>query len=74
MNLGMIGLTITRFILRNKKDVVIRLKRHEKVALSILLEFMIIVFKSGIVSYGIMWLLNIASDISDMYNMYHSVR
>ena len=74
MNLGMIGLTITRAISRNKKDVVIVLKMHEKVAQSMGLEFIIIVFKSGIVLYGIVWLLSIASDNSDMYNMYYSVR
>ena len=57
----MIGLTITRAISR-------------KVAQSMVLEFITIVFKSGIVLYGIVWLLNIASDNSDMYNMYYSVR
>ena len=70
----MIGLTITRAISRNKKDVVIVLKMHEKVAQSMVLEFITIVFKSSIVLYGIVWLLNIASDNSDMYNMYYSVR
>ena len=70
----MIGLTITRAISRNKKDVVIVLKMHEKVTQSMVLEFITIVFKSGIVLYGIVWLLNIASDNSDMYNMYYSVR
>ena len=49
----MIGLTITRAISRNKKDVVIVLKMHEKVTQSMVLEFITIVFKSGIVLYGI---------------------
>ena len=55
LNLGMIGLTIIRVISRNKKNVVIVLKIHKYVARSMVLEFMIIVFKSGIVLYGMVF-------------------
>ena len=53
VNLDMIGLTITSVISRNQKDVVIVLKIHENVAWSMVLEFMTIIFKSGIVLCGI---------------------
>ena len=53
MNLDMIELTITSVISRNKKDVFIVLKTYEKIAWSIVLEFMTIIFKRGIVLCGI---------------------
>ena len=49
MNLDMIGLTITSVVSRNKKDVAIVLKIYEKAAWSMVLEFMTIIFKRGIV-------------------------
>ena len=49
MKLDMIGLTIARDLSRNKKDVVIVVKIHEKAVQSVVLDFTTIVFKSGMV-------------------------
>ena len=49
MKLDMTELTITRVILRNKKGVVIVVKIHEKAIQSVVLDFMTIIFRSGMI-------------------------